>query len=333
MMNDSSNLIEYFPTDHPPGNHHRDKIRGALFGAIVGDALGVPVEFKSREYLRQHPLTDMIGFGTHDQPLGTWSDDSSLMLCTMESLLNGFNSEHMGSLFVRWLTEGHWTPEGRAFGVGRQTRVAISNMMNGVAAGEAGGTDERSNGNGSLMRILPVALRYADEPAAALLDLAHRASSITHRHPRSQIACGLYSLTASALLRGFKPVDAYDYAVKEAKHHYQSGSYAAELPHFERVLDGELVQRDEDDIKSGGYVVHTLEAGMWSFLNAGSFEEAVLKAVNLGGDTDTTGIVTGGLAGLCHGFKSIPPKWIAALIKHEEIDTLIEDFADCICAD
>ena len=321
------------PTDHPPNNHPRDKVRGAVFGAIVGDALGVPVEFKSREYLRQNPVVDMVGFGTHDQPPGTWSDDSSLMLCTMESLLNGFNPEHMGALFVRWQTEGHWTPGGKVFGAGRQTQAALSNIMNGVAAGEAGGKDERSNGNGSLMRILPVALRYASEPPAELLHYAHQASSITHRHPRSQIACGLYCLMASALLKGFAPADAYDYAIKEAKLHYQSGAYASELPHFERVLSGELPKLDEAEIKSGGYVVHTLEAGIWCFFNSGNFEEAVLKAVNLGDDTDTTGLVAGGLAGLHYGFKSVPPKWIAALVKYKEINEFIELFADSICTD
>lgn len=328
-----SNSNHYNQTAHPPGNHPRDKIRGALFGAILGDALGVPAEFKSREHLRQNPIVDMVGFGTHHQPPGTWSDDSSLMLCTVESLLNGFSPERMGALFVRWLTDGHWTPNGEAFDVGLQTQTSLSNIMNGTAAGEAGGTDERSNGNGSLMRILPVALRYVDEPIAELLDYAHRASSITHRHPRSQIACGLYCLMASALLKGFTPGDAYDYAIKEAKRHYQSGAYALELPHFERVFGGELARLDEAGIKSSGYVVHTLEAGIWSFLNTSSFEEAVLKAVNLGDDTDTTGIVAGGLAGLHYGLKSIPSKWIAALIKHEEINELIEDFADSICAD
>ena len=330
MTNDSDH---YNQTAHPPINDQSDRIRGTLFGAIVGDALGVPVEFKSREYLRQNPIVDMVGFGTHDQPPGTWSDDSSLMLCTLEALLNGFNPEHMGALFVRWQTEGHWTPEGKAFGIGRQTQAALSNIMNGVAAGEAGGTDERSNGNGSLMRILPIALRYADAPAAELLHYAHQASSMTHRHPRSQIACGLYCLMASVLLKGYAPGDAYDYAINEAKIHYQSGACSSELPHFERVLSGELHQLDEAEIKSGVYVIHTLEAGIWSFLNTSSFEEAVLKAVNLGDDTDTTGIVTGGLAGLCYGFDSIPPQWIAALAKHKEIDELIEDFADNICAD
>ncbi|MBS3909079.1 MAG: ADP-ribosylglycohydrolase family protein [Actinobacteria bacterium] len=314
------------PTDHPPGNYPKDKIRGALFGAIVGDALGVPVEFKSREYLRQNPIVDMVGFGTHDQLPGTWSDDSSLMLCTLEALLNGFKPEHMGALFVRWLAEGYWTPEGKAFGIGRQTQAALSNIMNGTAAGEAGGTDELSNGNGALMRILPVALRYADAPDAELLHYAHLASSITHRHPRSQIACGLYCLMVSTLLKGFAPGEAYDYAIKEAGIHYQSGAYASELPHFERVLGGELARLDEAEIKSGGYVIHTLEAGIWSFLNSNSLEEVVLKAVNLGGDTDTTGIVAGGLAGLYYGFDSIPPQWIAALVKHEEINELIELF-------
>jgi len=133
---------------------------GGLWGAVVGDALGVPVEFRSREELRQDPVQDMRGYGTYNQPAGTWSDDSSLLLCTAESLLDGFDTRHLASLFVRWLHQAHWTPWEEVFDVGGTTHRAINNLSKGAEPEEAGLTDENSNGNGSLMRILPIALHY-----------------------------------------------------------------------------------------------------------------------------------------------------------------------------
>ncbi len=152
----------------------KEKILGGLWGAVVGDALGVPVEFRSREELRQDPVQDMRGYGTYGQPAGTWSDDSSLMLCTVESLLDGLDTGHLGSLFVRWLQEAHWTPWDKVFDVGGTTNQAINRLSQGVEPEQAGLTDENSNGNGSLMRILPVALCYFGQTAGVLLDYAHR---------------------------------------------------------------------------------------------------------------------------------------------------------------
>ena len=138
------------------------------------------MEFQSREQLRQNPVQDMRGYGTYHQPAGTWSDDSSLMLCTVEGLADGFDTGRLGMLFIRWLNQAHWTPWQEVFDVGGTTLMAINRLSQGVEPEQAGLIDENSNGNGSLMRILPVALRYFDLPVEELLDHAHRASALTH---------------------------------------------------------------------------------------------------------------------------------------------------------
>ena len=170
----------------------RERVLGGLWSAVVGDALGVPVEFQSREQLRQNPVQDMRGYGTYHQPAGTWSDDSSLMLCTAEGLADGFDTGRLGMLFTRWLNQAHWTPWQEMFDVGGTTLMAINRLSQGVEPEQAGLIDENSNGNGSLMRILPVALRYFDLPVEELLEHAHQASALTYRHVRGQIASGFY---------------------------------------------------------------------------------------------------------------------------------------------
>ena len=198
----------------------RDRILGGLWGAIVGDVLGVPVEFRSREERKADPVKDVREYGTFHQPKGTWSDDSSLMLCTVESLINGFDSDGMADLFIRWLSDAYWTPWGETFDAGGATMAAIGRMVQGVPPEQAGGISERDNGNGSLMRILPIGLYFAQSSASEIFDYAHRASSLTHRHPRSQMACGIYCLMVSFLLTGMYHELAYWEAVKEASRYY-----------------------------------------------------------------------------------------------------------------
>jgi len=307
-----------------------DKILGGLWGAIIGDALGVPVEFKSREEVRRSPVTTMRGYGTFNLPPGSWSDDSSLMLCTAESLLNGFDTDLMGKLFIRWLNDAYWTPWGDVFDVGGATHSAIKRMIRGIPPEEAGVDNERDNGNGSLMRILPVSIYFAGYPVQDILNNTHRASSLTHRHTRSLIACGIYSLMVSALLQDKRPYDSYKYAINQAQISYDKRPYSDELVHFRRILTGDIHKLPEDEIQSSGYVVHTLEASIWCLLNSNTFTEAVLKAVNLGDDTDTTGIVTGGLAGIHYGFGAIPEEWINTIARKEDIERLFKGFVNAL---
>lgn len=305
----------------------QDRMLGGLWGTIVGDALGVPVEFTSRKERQRNPVTDLRGYGTHHQPPGTWSDDSSLLLCTLEALCEQkYQPEQLAALFLAWQDRGHWTAHGTVFDIGIATSTALSRLRNGIAPEDAGGASERENGNGSLMRILPVALRYADAPVEEMLFMAHRVSAITHRHPRSQMACGLYCCMAKGLLGGLAPPDAYRYMTEQGHRYYNVAPFNREMPHFVRILSGTIGNAVERDIASSGYVLHTLEASLWCLLTTASYTDAVLTAVNLGDDTDTTGCVTGGLAGLRFGLSAIPQPWIEMIARKDDLHELLQAF-------
>jgi ADP-ribosyl-[dinitrogen reductase] hydrolase len=298
---------------------------GGLWGAVVGDALGVPVEFNSRAEVRSNPVTGMRGYGTHHQPPGTWSDDSSLLLCTTESLVHRqFDIEDIGQRFIAWFNDGLWAAHGDVFDVGLTTTDALMRIANGTPAQEAGGQDEHTNGNGSLMRILPVALRFAKGPIAELLDRSSRASAITHAHPRSQLACCFYALVVRQLLSGAEPKQAVQEVGASFGSHFPGNP---ELRHFRHLIDEDLSTKPDERIVSSGYVIDTLTASLWCLLTTTNFKECVLKAVNLGGDTDTTGCVAGGLAGVTYGAESIPGEWIEQLPRERDIGHLFNQFA------
>ena len=301
-----------------------DRVRGGIFGALVGDALGVPVEFTAREQRDIDPVGSMRGFGTWEQPPGTWSDDGSLLLCSAEALLDGYSPAKMADGFVRWISNGHWAAHGTIFDVGSGTRTAIRRLANGTAPEEAGGTEQSDNGNGSLMRILPVALRFAGQPAATIAEVAARASRLTHAHPRSSLACAIYCIVASRLLDGAQPKDAIRQTATFIRK--WSGTPVSELSYFDRALNPELGSLPRKEIESGGYVVETLEAALWCLLTNTYYEETVLAAVNLGSDTDTTGCVTGGLAGILYGEQAIPIEWRSQLPRQDELEQLITRF-------
>lgn len=307
-----------------------EKMLGGLWGAVVGDALGVPVEFTSRENRRKDPVTDMRGFGTHNQPPGTWSDDSSLLLCTVEQLCGKYDPHELGRLFVAWRDKGHWTPAGTVFDIGNATSSAISRLRTGISPEEAGVTGDRSIGNGSLMRILPVALKYHSVSDREMLSFAYRISSLTHRHPRCLIVCGLYCLMVSELLSGRPAKEAYKNMVSRSGECFTSEGHKEQRHHFARMLSGDIHSLPEDEIKSGGYAIHTLEASLWCLLNSQYYDETVFKAVNLGDDTDTTGCVAGGLAGILYGIELVPLEWRKILVRYEDINKLFSSFLGSI---
>lgn len=298
------------------------KILAGLMGLCVGDALGVPVEFEGRTKLVQSPVLTMRGYGTHNQPPGTWSDDSSLTFCLAECLCKGFSLEAIASSFCRWYREGYWTPYDKVFSVGRTTGEAIRHLEQGVSPLKAGGTDENSNGNGSLMRILPLAFDHQTLTLSELLERVHQVSCITHAHLRSQIACGIYISIAVCLLQGWEPESAYLQGIQNVKEIYMQVPYSSQISYFERVMTGEIANLPIDSIASSGYVVHTLEASLWCLLNTSSYADAVLQAVNLGEDTDTTAAVTGGLAGIYYGIENIPQEWIEQIARKDDIISL-----------
>jgi ADP-ribosyl-[dinitrogen reductase] hydrolase len=299
--------------------------KSVLFGVAVGDALGVPVEFKSRESLKGEPVTNMRGYGTHNVPTGTWSDDSSLTFCLAEALIQGFNLEVLGQNFVKWYMENYWTAHGSVFDIGITTRKAIERIAQGEKPENSGGFKESENGNGSLMRILPLVFYLSNQPIEIRFEVVKKVSSITHGHIRSVVACFYYLEFANLILQGESIAEAYQKLKKDIVSFLSNSSIdTSEIDVFNRILKGNIYELDEQQIESSGYVLHTLEASIWCLMTSFNYEEAVLKAVNLGSDTDTTAAVTGGLAALVYGYEGIPVRWIEKIARKEDIENLAE---------
>ncbi|MDZ7960489.1 MAG: ADP-ribosylglycohydrolase family protein [Aulosira sp. DedQUE10] len=306
------------------------KTLSGLMGLCVGDALGVPVEFTSRAERVQSPVTTMQGYGTWNQPPGTWSDDSSLTFCLAESLCRGYSLDAIANSFWRWYKAAYWTPRGQLFDIGNTTHAAIMRLKQGILPREAGGKIENTNGNGSLMRILPMAYCHKILTFSELISRVHDVSAITHAHARSLMACGIYISIAVALLEGADPQAAYLQSLNKLETIYSLREYLLEKPHFARIYSGEIGKLPVQEINSGGYVIDTLEASLWCLLNTSSYSEAVLKAVNLGGDTDTTAAVTGGLAGIYYGMEKIPQEWMNQIARKQDIINLATRFAAAV---
>lgn len=314
-------------------SHYTEDIKSALLGVAVGDALGVPVEFKERDYLKRFPVHDMLAFGTHHQPAGTFSDDTSLTLCLAEALTKDYNLTEIAYNFIAWYKESYWTAHGKVFDIGIATRQAINKLAEDVSSPElAGGSDEYSNGNGSLMRILPLVFCIKDKPVNERWEITKQVSSITHRHIRSVIACFYYLEFARDLLAVsvVKRTDEfaktiYNKLKNEIPEFLKSINInEKEISFFDRLLKNDIWNLPENEIGSSGYVLHTLEASFWCLFNFKSYKDCVLKAVNLGEDTDTTAAVAGGLAGLLYGTENIPVQWLSQLAKKELIIDLAE---------
>ena len=298
-------------------------------GCAVGDALGVPVEFESREYLESNPIQDFIGYGSHEQPPGTWSDDTSLTLCLASALLSGYDLDSIAFNFRQWYENAYWTSHGEVFDIGNATRRAITRLKQGISPIEAGGTDKYSNGNGSLMRILPLLVVIEGLPIFERYKLTSEVSSITHAHFISRFSCFLYLEMALLILKGQTKEEAYqelkrNLADFRSKHKLNP----EELSPFNRILNADITQLPEEDIQSSGYVIHTLEASLWCFLSFDGFSSSVLKAVNLGEDTDTTGAVTGAISGLYYGMDSIPESWVSGLARSNGLMVLAGKLSD-----
>ena len=311
-----------------------EKVLGGILGFVVADALGVPVEFEDREALRLDPVTDMRGYGSYDVPAGSWSDDSSMTLCALESLTHGLDYDDMMSRFLRWADEGYMTPHGEVFDMGKTTREALLRYARGIPALECGASSEWENGNGSLMRMLPVAfyLHHLRCTTAISwresLPIIHNISALTHAHPISLISCSIYCHIVHSLLDGHSPKDAIADAPELMKKLYQKDypEYHDWLNKFHRVDADMLLHLAEDDIRSSGFVLDTLEAALWCLLHTDSYQDCVLKAVNLGSDTDTVAAVAGSLAGIYYGKNAIPNEWLNTIAKRNIIEVLCNDF-------
>ena len=312
-----------------------DKIKAVVLGHAIGDALGVPVEFCYREELKKNPVTDMIGFGSYDVPAGSWSDDTSMSLCTLESLAKGkIDYNDIMNNFGKWYYNNEFTPTGNTFDVGTTCSFAIHNYHKANCTIETCGLDEEmANGNGSLMRIHPMAL-FTFAKGMSLgksLDAIYKTSALTHAHPRSKLGCGIYSMLLWKLLKSPSKEEAakelentyvfYDGGARVSEKEYD---HYSELSHFDFAYKASLLEKTEDDIVGSGYIVDALEAALWCLLTTDSYNECVLKAVNLGDDTDTTAAIAGGLAGALYGLDAIPEEWLVKLKRRDYIEDMCE---------
>lgn len=307
-------------------------IHSALFGVAIGDALGVPVEFKDRKYLKANPVTDMIAYGTHNQPAGTWSDDSSLTFCLAEMLSSKYDLKELSDRFIDWYETGYWTPYGEVFDVGVATSKAIYRLKQDINPLIAGGAEETDNGNGSLMRILPLVFYIKNMDIEQRFRYVNDVSSLTHRHIRSVLGCFIYSEFVLQLLKGFNKFEAFHQTRDIVNNFLNKNAICSdrEINKYHRILMNPIgdyaikpiYEYTEDEIASSGYIVHSLEASLWCILKEDSFEATVLRAVNLGYDTDTTAAITGGPAGILYGLHSIPLRWLNQLARKEDIQHL-----------
>lgn len=297
------------------------KIKAGICGFVVGDALGVPAEFSSRETLQKNPVKTITGYGTYNMPPGTYSDDTSMTLATMSSICNKktIDYEDIQSEFLEWLLNGKYTQYGETFDYGNTTYESLLRFKHGFEALNCGGISERDNGNGSLMRILPLAFINDVD-----YETIENVSSLTHGHLRSKIACVFYVELARSMLSYNLTINEHiKIAGNKIKKHYKDSE---ELKYFDRIFNNDL----KDNIKSSGYVIDTLESVIYCLETTDNYKDSVLKAVNLGGDTDTIAAICGGLSGIYYGFDSIPIDWLNQIPKIEEVLSLCESYEGVI---
>ena len=297
----------------------RSRTRGSLLGLAVGDALGTTVEFQSRGSFE--PVTDIVGGGPFGLEPGQWTDDTSMALCLAESIIEtGWDPVDQLTRYVRWWREGHLSSTGECFDVGNTVASALRSFeQTGNPA--SGSNHPRSAGNGSIMRLAPVPLRYRS--SEDLLEKAAESSRTTHGAATAVDACRYLALLVAGALAG------------RPKEELLDGSFftSAATNEIAAVAAGSFREKERDDVRGSGYVVDSLEAALWAFARSDSFEEGALLAVNLGDDADTTGAVYGQLAGAFHGEEGIPSRWRDVLALRGTIESFADRLHDLAAAD
>jgi len=315
-------------------------VKNAMLGIAVGDALGSPVEFKykyenisageERSRFLKDPVTTMLPrFGQerdYIKPPGTFTDDTSMTLATADSIAKkGIDYDDMMKRFLAWLHNDDYTTDGR-FGAGGTTKAALKKYADGTPALQSGMSESTANGNGSIMRIFPAAIYNIKLNDLKNKQVMDNIGALTHAHPISIISCGIYGKVLQSIMdKNTRPQDLSE-AVKSALAYYAE-QYPGHIHHFERLTNPRFLNTKEHDISSGGYVLDTLESALWCYLNTDNFKDCAVKAVNLGGDSDSTASVAGGLAAITYGAKSIPDEWMEILRGKEMINEISENFS------
>jgi ADP-ribosyl-[dinitrogen reductase] hydrolase len=309
----------------------RDRLAGGLIGLLVGDALGVPYEFTlpaevpEAQDIEFEPPTGFLRSHAGTPP-GTWSDDGAQALCLLASVLynDRLDVEDFGRRLVNWNDHGYMTPDGRVFDVGIQTSRALQVIRSGRPAATAGGASEGDNGNGSLMRVLPLALWHEGNDEQLVRD-AFLQSLPTHGHVRSQVCCAIYVLWARRLLDGQEVEAAWLDAVRTTRAHVADSPEAVEQLEFHVRPDGDATGRGT------GYVVDALRSAR-QVQSAGDYEAIVRAAIRLGNDTDTTACLAGGIAGIRFGLAGIPARWREGLQGRDVVEPLLDQLlASRVC--
>jgi ADP-ribosyl-[dinitrogen reductase] hydrolase len=288
-----------------------DRYEGALLGLACGDAVGTTVEFQSRGSFT--PLTDMVGGGPFSLKAGQWTDDTSMALCLAESLVikQTCDPQDQMARYANWYQWGYWSSTGNCFDIGIATKAAISEFLR-TGNALAGSSDPHSAGNGSLMRLAPVAMMFGDDEQQ-VQEMAALSSRTTHAAAECLDACQLFALALSRALAGESKQEVLDLSKL---------SFAS--PSITEIAQGSWQGKSREQICSSGYVVHSLEAALWCFARHDSFEATVLEAANLGDDADTTAAIAGQIAGAFWGRSGIPSHWLSKLHQSDEIRALAQ---------
>ena len=310
-----------------------------IFGVATGDAMGFPVQFFKREQAKAANVTKMLGHWSGNYPAGSWSDDTSLTLALADSLGETDNIDYDDIMrrFLLWLEGGSYTPRGKTFDIGQTCFNAIERFKKGVPPLDCGGQKERECGNGSLMRISPLAFYIQKKFGEGafenpqLFELIHNVSRLTHAHPIALLGCDIFVAMLFSLLNGSNKEKALLYACEKVSLFVeQNPEYKDAFSKYDRLLALDFCTLPEEKIASTGYVVDTLEAAVWCFLTTASYRECILKVVNLGGDTDTIGAVAGAMAALYYADspeKGIPEEWKEALQNKELLMSVAKKLA------
>lgn len=284
----------------------QERARGALVGLAIGDALGAPVEFKDRDSFPE--VREMLAGGYFKLPAGAWTDDTAMALCLADSLIHdgGLDTRDLLNRFLGWIYANENTSTGQCIGVGQNTFAVLGNYRR-TGALTAPHVKGRSDGNGALMRLAPVACRHSSDPTKARL-IARSQSYTTHASELSAAACDAVAAILCDLIAG----QPWQGALAKLS----NDAWPEEI---KAILAGSW-NKPRNEIRSSGYVIHTLEAALWALGTTSSFEEALIASVNLGNDADTVGAVTGQLAGARYGIRAVPARWSNMLIDYDIID-------------
>jgi ADP-ribosyl-[dinitrogen reductase] hydrolase len=289
-----------------------NRFRGALLGLACGDAVGTTVEFMQRGTFP--PVTDMVGGGPFNLKPGEWTDDTSMALCLAESLVecSGFDAADQMRRYFKWFEKGYWSSKGRCFDIGATTHDALVNFQ---LTGEpfSGSTQENSAGNGCIMRLAPVPMYFYPD-RDAVIKISSESSRTTHGAVECIEASQLFgAMLYVALDGGCKN----DILFKHGMSDFKSAG-------INSIANGEYCTKQESEIFGVGYVVPSLEAALWSFFHTDNFKDAILKATNLGMDSDTTAAICGQVAGAFYGESGIPNDWKEKVALHDEICVLAD---------